>query len=484
MADQFCGLTDTGKVRGNNEDTFIAQEVWNKKQILACVIDGVGGYSGGEIAAEIARETIIEYLSTPSNDLSSVMKESFISAHQKITAEKERTPKYESMACVLTLALVDIENNVFHYAHLGDTRLYLLRDQSLIKVSRDHSFVGYLEESGRLTEDAAMNHPKRNEINKALGFGNKFSTADDYIETGESPFLPGDLILLCSDGLTDLVNNADITAILISQASLSEKADRLIAAANAKGGKDNITVVLVENNKAAQKSEATKPTEAFKQSENLANRGESKQVIEVSKPEPETDIKHAPTTISPVKNNKGLITILSLLSTFLLATSLFLAWQLLKPNEVKTEISANKARNPEEIKLQEALDKLAGDTLILSASDFPEPILISDTVLIQQDTLHIQTKGRITLKSDPAYKGPALVLASTSKFIAIDSLILENFHTGISVYNNALHLKNVLFTNCQVAVQTSFAFEDNKYVSGSILKESFKKDSVPQKRIK
>ena len=104
------------------------------------------------------------------------------------------------MACVLTLAVVDIEKNKFYYAHVGDTRLYLFRDNTLVKVSKDHSFVGFLEESGRLTEEAAMQHPKRNEINKALGLGVKFSASDDYIETGESPFLPGDLLLLCSDG--------------------------------------------------------------------------------------------------------------------------------------------------------------------------------------------------------------------------------------------------------------------------------------------
>jgi hypothetical protein len=296
--------------------------------------------------------------------------------------------------------------------------------------------------------------------------------------------LSGDLILLCSDGLTDLVNNADITAILISQTSLSEKAERLIAAANAKGGKDNITVVLVENNKTAQKQESTKPAEAIKRDQNPVTPKESTPIVSSSKPDIETAASTPPLAKIPVKNNKGLLTILSLLSAFLFIATLFLAWQLLKPNEVKAETSANKTRNSEEIKLQDALDKLTGDTLILSASDFPEPIVISDTILIQQDTLHIQTKGRIALTADPYYKGPALVLATTSKFIAVDSLILENFKTGISVYNNALHLKNVLFTNCQVAVQTSFAFEDNKYVSGSILKESFKKDSIPQKRIK
>jgi serine/threonine protein phosphatase PrpC len=109
------------------------------------------------------------------------------------------------------MALVDIANNKFYYTHVGDTRLYLFRD-SLVKVSRDHSFVGFLEDNGKLSEEAAMRHPKRNEINKALGFDAQIASKD-YIETGESPFLPGDMLLLCSDGLTDMVNNSAITSI-------------------------------------------------------------------------------------------------------------------------------------------------------------------------------------------------------------------------------------------------------------------------------
>ncbi len=93
------------------------------------------------------------------------------------------------MACVLTCVVAHIKNNKFYYAHVGDTRLYLLRDHSLVKISKDHSVVGFLEESGRLSEEDAMRHPRRNEINKALGFEEDIDA--DLIETGESPFLTG-----------------------------------------------------------------------------------------------------------------------------------------------------------------------------------------------------------------------------------------------------------------------------------------------------
>ncbi|NNU34358.1 serine/threonine-protein phosphatase [Mucilaginibacter sp. S1162] len=186
-------------------------------------------------------------------------------ANQKILDEKKQVKEHDSMACVATLALIDIERNQFYYAHVGDTRLYLLRDNSLVKISHDQSFVGFLEESGRVNEAEAMAHPKRNEINKALGFEANLVKDSEYIETGQSPFLPGDLLLLCSDGLTDMVTGGDITTIITKgPSSLKDMSNQLIDAANAKGGKDNITVVLVKNTKQALKHNATMPTASEK----------------------------------------------------------------------------------------------------------------------------------------------------------------------------------------------------------------------------
>ena len=206
MAENFFGITHTGKIRDNNEDSFIAEKLSNG-WVVACVIDGVGGYEGGEVAAEIARTTIMEKLQQLPADPIQAMKESLQLTNQNIYNEKLSGKGNNQMACVVTLAMVDVENNQFYYSHVGDTRLYLLRDHSLVKVTKDHSFVGFLEDSGRLSEKEAMSHPKRNEINKALGFDVQMDVKEDYIETGSSPFLPRDMLLLCSDGLTDLVNN-------------------------------------------------------------------------------------------------------------------------------------------------------------------------------------------------------------------------------------------------------------------------------------
>src|SRR6476620_8778915 len=159
MAKHYFGITDVGRQRDNNEDTFFIEPVLDKQYIAAGVIDGVCGYEGGEVAAAIAQQSILAYLQIPSGEVLSMMREAMASANENIYAEKTQTGKNSSMACVATMALIDTTHNNFYYAHVGDTRLYLFRDKTLVKVSKDHSFVGFLEDAGRLTEEAAMQHP-------------------------------------------------------------------------------------------------------------------------------------------------------------------------------------------------------------------------------------------------------------------------------------------------------------------------------------
>lgn len=463
MAENFFGITDTGKVRDNNEDAFIAKTVMNNKFIIACAIDGVGGYSGGEIAAEIARESIFENFAQPSGDLVAAMKASFRLANQKIFDEKLQNREHNKMACVLTLAVVDVENNQFHYAHVGDTRLYLLRDSSLVKVSKDHSFVGFLEDSGRIDEDAAMKHIKRNEINKALGFGKDIETQDDYIETGSSPFLPGDMLLLCSDGLTDMVNKEAITNVLINDATLEEKAKQLVALANKNGGRDNITVVLVQNDSESS-WQATPPVGALP--------GSPKKKVD-SRQEP-TAVDTRPAAIQdtpqgPSKSN-GINKILGGLCLVFLGTTLFLLWQKFKePSEKETLVApVTDTRNAEEIKLQDAINSLQGDTLLLSDSVFKQPITISDTLNIHQDSLFILSSGNVVLRGDTSFAGPAIMLSPDSRFILLDGLQFENFRVAVSAQNDALFLRNVQFFNCKWPVQNFFVFPDKQYITGRL----------------
>ncbi len=135
MDRNYFGITDTGKLRSNNEDTFIAEKIEGTDFVLACVIDGVGGYTGGEVAAAIARNTILRLMDKPAGDLSFLMQAAIAEANDQIIAAKHLNKEYADMACVLTMALADLNNNHFYYAHVGDTRLYLLRDSSLIIIS-------------------------------------------------------------------------------------------------------------------------------------------------------------------------------------------------------------------------------------------------------------------------------------------------------------------------------------------------------------
>src|SRR3954470_9267684 len=123
MAKNFFGITDKGKARDNNEDAFIAQPAMNNKFILAGVVDGVGGYEGGEVAALLAKEAILEMTKRSTGPVQQQLREVFCFANEKIYEEKHKSAVNQNMACVLTLALADVENNEFHYAHVGDTRL-------------------------------------------------------------------------------------------------------------------------------------------------------------------------------------------------------------------------------------------------------------------------------------------------------------------------------------------------------------------------
>lgn len=458
MAKNYFGITDTGKVRSNNEDAFIAQPVLNDQFVAACVIDGLGGYEGGEVAARLAHNAIFSHLqNNKSSDITALMKEAVVAANDAIYREKQVSKENGQMACVLTLAIADLVNNKFFYAHVGDTRLYLLRDNSLVKVTHDHSFVGFLEDNGRLSEEAAMHHPKRNEINKALGFDSQIRTPD-YIETGESPFLPGDVILLCSDGLTDMIDNSTITSVLNKDENLSFKGKALINAANDAGGKDNITVVLVENNKTPIQHAATKPAMTVK---NFDDASDKERLVE---------LKTASATNARIvrKKTSSAVPLFIFLSLLILAALIWLLYQSYNDKNEKKEVNHIvdvKKRNEQE---QLFIDSINGtktnEVFVLNQAGNP-PVALTDSISINRDSLHIIGNG-VTIKSDTTYKGAAFTLSPACQYILLDSLTLENFDIGVLVRNGGLHLKNVQFRNCRVPVQYQFLFGDTSVVSG------------------
>ncbi len=464
MVDNFFGMTDTGRQRENNEDAFIAQTVLQGQYVVACVIDGVGGYEGGEVAAAIARDSILRSFAHPPTNLIKSMQEAFAAANEQIYKERLESAKNNSMACVATLAVVDVRHNKLWYAHVGDTRLYLFRDHSLVKLTKDHSFVGFLEDSGRLSEEEARHHPKRNEINKALGFDGQSIFSSDYIETGESPFLPGDTVLLCSDGLTDMVGSKEISSVLEAKIPLDQKAKQLIAAANHAGGKDNITVVLVKNNKRPVKQELKKTTSVKKS-------GVEKQVLpqQVVNVQPEAGETRS-------RSNAGVVILLSALCLVFLSGLIWMWWQKSPPAASKNAFTHE--RNVEEIRLQTFINATPGKTVLLNEDSAHKTIALTDTIWVRRDSLYLKGNNLTLVKDSSFGKNVAIVLGPECRHLVLDSITFQGFDLAIlTSHATAVQLKNVQFKNCSVAL--AYKLPNNEYLNGTIIsKQPLPKDSL------
>ncbi len=241
---RIAGQTDVGRNRQDNQDTFVSAPLWSAHDALLVVVDGVGGYAGGAQAASLAKEAIVQYMTTPSGDTLTMLREAVVHANNQIVRHREQDPTLARMCCVLTAAVADAEARRLLYVHVGDTRLYRFRHQRLEKLTHDHSLVGVREDANQLTEREAMHHPRRNEILRDVGSVTHRVDDPDFLESGETDFLPGDGLLLCSDGLTDMLTRAQLTNVLTGLMSVEDQVAELIRQANEQGGQDNITVVL------------------------------------------------------------------------------------------------------------------------------------------------------------------------------------------------------------------------------------------------
>jgi serine/threonine protein phosphatase PrpC len=236
-----AALSHPGRVRRNNEDASYTDPGHG----IFLVVDGIGGHNAGETAAAIAVERIRARLERQTGAPELRIREAIALANNEIFAAARTKPEWDGMACVLTLVL--IENGAAHIGHVGDSRLYLVRRGEIRKLTRDHSPVGEREDSGEIGEEEAMRHPRRNEVFRDVGSEERTPDAPNFIDYESLPFEPDSALLLCSDGLSDLVPAAQIRSIVESRAGDPEAGARgLIEAANAAGGKDNVTVVLVE----------------------------------------------------------------------------------------------------------------------------------------------------------------------------------------------------------------------------------------------
>jgi serine/threonine protein phosphatase PrpC len=241
---QRAGQTDVGRNRQDNQDTFIDSALWSAHRALLVVIDGVGGYAGGAQAAALAREAIHQYMATQNGHTLTMLCEAVVHANNQIVRQREQNPALNRMCCVLTAAVADVHTGIVQYVHVGDTRLYRFRQQQLEKLTHDHSLVGVREDANQLTELEAMQHPRRNEILRDVGSALHRVDDVDFLESGETDFAPGDTLLLCSDGLTDMLTRQQLVDVISQATSVEEQVAALIHLANEQGGHDNITVVL------------------------------------------------------------------------------------------------------------------------------------------------------------------------------------------------------------------------------------------------
>ena len=223
--------SDVGLVRGHNEDSFLLRTP------LFVVSDGMGGHAAGEVASSIAVETVGERAPGTADDV--LLGAAVEAANMAVIEAAEQGIGKPGMGCTVTSVL--IEKNKMAVAHVGDSRAYVLRQGTLVRVTHDHSYVEELVDSGQITADEARTHPSRSIITRALG-----SDPDMYADHFSLEVNDGDRIILCSDGLSSMISDAEIEALAVSSATPQQAADNLVAAALTAGGADNVTVVVVD----------------------------------------------------------------------------------------------------------------------------------------------------------------------------------------------------------------------------------------------
>ena len=226
----YYGDTNIGNIRPKNEDAFVLKEVWGGSHLLAVAVDGVGGNGGGDVAAYLACKCITDHfneLGVLADSLDNLIG-AVRSANNIICAER-RNSAFSQMSCVLTAALINLKTGKLDICHVGDTRLYSLRKDVLTKITSDHSIVGPLEESGQITEEEAMVHPSRNIITRSIGKEMLYD-GSEYIQTHTIQLEPCTL-LLCSDGLYDMVHSSQMKQILQEPIPADKRVEKLIDAA-------------------------------------------------------------------------------------------------------------------------------------------------------------------------------------------------------------------------------------------------------------
>ena len=251
MKYEFFARTDCGRVRSNNEDAVTIDAEAN----IAVLADGMGGYSAGEVASSMATTLIHSEMlawlqqsdEPPSvNDIRRALEICVDNANQAIYSAALANMDYAGMGTTLVVGVLSDDKLVL--GHVGDSRCYRLRSGVLKQLTRDHSWLQEQLDAGLLTPQQTTVSPNRNLVTRALGV-----EPMALVEINEFKMEPHDLLLMCSDGLSEMLKQDEIAALVTTDETLEEKTTRLIAAANANGGRDNISVLLVQAGQAQRK---------------------------------------------------------------------------------------------------------------------------------------------------------------------------------------------------------------------------------------
>lgn len=238
-----CGKTDIGKTRENNQDCFKIQDFSNGDK-LSVVCDGMGGAAGGSVASNLASDTFAQYVkknieNTQKDEICTLLSDALLESNKSVYEKAQNQSELLGMGT--TLCAVLVHEDSLYCLSVGDSRIYIVKNDTLVQLSHDHSFVQTLVDSGQLSEEEAKTHPSRNIITKAVG--TEKSVEGDFFVLEQSC---ADKVLICSDGLCGYVADKETEDILKTDKTCQDKTSLLVDRANDVGGFDNITVVLME----------------------------------------------------------------------------------------------------------------------------------------------------------------------------------------------------------------------------------------------